>query len=61
MRVARRRSASCTWWKPASPALQPLLKWCGQQGRYRVVEDADLQKASSHHEGVVADVIREEP
>ena len=46
------------------PALQPLLKWCvANKVGYRVVEDADLQKlaASSHHEGVVADVIREEP
>ena len=46
------------------PALQPLLKWCvANKVGYRVVEEADLQKlaASSHHEGVVADVIREEP
>lgn len=42
--------------------LQPLLKWCvAQRIGYRVVEDADLSKlaASSHHEGVVADVSRE--
>ncbi len=46
------------------PQLQPLLKWCvANKVGYRVVEDADLQKlaASSHHEGVVADVVREEP
>lgn len=46
------------------PVLQPLLKWCvAHRVGYRVVEDADLQKlaASSHHEGVVADVLREEP
>ncbi|HZH43247.1 MAG TPA: TrmH family RNA methyltransferase [Lysobacter sp.] len=46
------------------PALQPLLKWCvAQRIGYRVVEDADLQRlaASAHHEGVVADVLREEP
>lgn len=46
------------------PQLQPLLKWCATHRiGYRVVEDGDLQKlaASSHHEGVVADVLREEP
>jgi TrmH RNA methyltransferase len=46
------------------PQLQPLLKWCvSHRVGYRVVEDIDLQKlaASSHHEGVVADVLREEP
>ena len=46
------------------PQLQPLLKWCvAQRIGYRVVEEADLQKlaASTHHEGVVADVLREEP
>ena len=46
------------------PQLQPLLKWCvAHHVGYRVVEDGDLQKlaASSHHEGVVADVLREEP
>jgi TrmH RNA methyltransferase len=46
------------------PQLQPLLKWCAAQRiGYRVVEDADLQKLanSTHHEGVVADVLREEP
>ena len=45
------------------PQLQPLLKWCvANRIGYRVVEEADLQKlaASSHHEGVVADVLREE-
>jgi TrmH RNA methyltransferase len=46
------------------PQLQPLLKWCvAHRVGYRVVEEADLQKlaASAHHEGVVADVLREEP
>jgi TrmH RNA methyltransferase len=46
------------------PDLKPLLQWCvARRVGYRVVEDADLQKlaASSHHEGVVADVLREEP
>jgi TrmH RNA methyltransferase len=46
------------------PQLQPLLKWCvAHHVGYRVVEEGDLQKlaASSHHEGVVADVLREEP
>ena len=44
--------------------LKPLLQWCvAHRVGYRVVEEADLQKlaASSHHEGVVADVLREEP
>ena len=46
------------------PQLQPLLKWCvAQRVGYRVVEEGGLQKlaASAHHEGVVADVRREEP
>ena len=46
------------------PQLQPLLKWCvANRIGYRVVADEDLRKlaASSHHEGVVADVLREEP
>lgn len=46
------------------PQLQPLLKWCvANRVGYRVVEEGDLQKlaASSHHEGLVADVLREEP
>ncbi|WP_345779861.1 TrmH family RNA methyltransferase [Luteimonas galliterrae] len=46
------------------PQLQPLLKWCvAHRIGYRVVDEGDLQKlaASSHHEGVVADVLREEP
>lgn len=45
------------------PALQPLLAWCvAHRVGYRVVEEGDLDKlaASSHHEGVVADVLREE-
>ncbi len=46
------------------PALQPLLAWCvANRVGYRVVEDTDLGKlaSSSHHEGVVADVLRSEP
>lgn len=46
------------------PALQPMLKWCvAHRVGYRVVDELDLHKlaASSHHEGVVADVLREEP
>ena len=46
------------------PQLQPLLKWCvANRVGYRVVDETDLQKlaASSHHEGVVAEVLREEP
>ena len=46
------------------PQLQPLLKWCAAQRiGYRVVEEDDLRKlaASSHHEGVVADVLRKDP
>ncbi|MCW0380489.1 putative tRNA/rRNA methyltransferase YfiF [Xanthomonas sacchari] len=46
------------------PALQPLLKWCvAKRVGYRVVDEADLHKlaASSHHEGVVADVLRVAP
>lgn len=46
------------------PQLQPLLKWCvAHRIGYRVVEEGDLQKlaASAHHEGVVAEVLREEP
>jgi TrmH RNA methyltransferase len=46
------------------PQVQPLLKWCvANRIGYRVVEDTDLQKlaASAHHEGIVADVLREEP
>lgn len=49
---------------PRIPQLQPMLKWCvANRVGYRVVEDADLQKlaASSHHEGIVAEVLREEP
>jgi len=45
------------------PQLQPLLQWCvANRIGYRVVEEGDLQKlaASAHHEGVVADVLREE-
>ena len=50
--------------EPRIPQLQPLLKWCvANRVGYRVVEEDDLRKlaASSHHEGVVADVLREEP
>lgn len=47
------------------PQLQPLLKWCvAHRVGYRVVDDEDeLRKlaASTHHEGVVADVLREAP
>ena len=46
------------------PSLQPLLAWCvANRVGYRVVEEFDLGKlaASSHHEGVVADVLRAEP
>ena len=46
------------------PQLQPLLKWCvANRIGYRVVDEGDLQKlaGSAHHEGVVADVIRDEP
>ena len=45
------------------PQLQPLLKWCvANRVGYRVVDEGDLQKlaASAHHEGVVAEVLREE-
>lgn len=46
------------------PQLQPLLQWCvAQRIGYRVVAEDDLRKlaASSHHEGVVADVLRDVP
>jgi len=46
------------------PALKPLLAWCVKHRvGYRVVEEGDLERlaASSHHEGVVADVLRVEP
>jgi TrmH RNA methyltransferase len=46
------------------PALKPLLAWCVKQRvGYRVVEEGDLDRlaASTHHEGVVADVLRTEP
>ncbi|WP_133479732.1 TrmH family RNA methyltransferase [Cognatilysobacter segetis] len=46
------------------PDLQPLLRWCvANRVGYRVVDAPDLQKlaAGSHHEGVVADVLREAP
>src|SRR5690606_31474658 len=45
-------------------ALRPLLAWCVQNRvGYRVVEAEDLDRlaASSHHEGVVADVLRTAP
>ena len=44
--------------------LKPLLAWCVQHRvGYRVVEEADLERlaGSTHHEGVVADVLRLEP
>ncbi|MFC3128286.1 TrmH family RNA methyltransferase [Coralloluteibacterium stylophorae] len=43
------------------PVLQPLLKWCvAHRIGYRVVETADLDRlaAGTHHEGVVADLLR---
>ncbi len=46
------------------PALKPLLAWCvAQRVGYRVVETGDLDRlaASTHHEGVVADVLRPAP
>ncbi len=47
------------------PQLQPLLKWCAANRiGYRVVDDVDELRrlaASTHHEGVVADVLREAP
>ena len=46
------------------PQLQPMLKWCvSRRVGYRVVGEDDLHKlaASAHHEGVVADVLRETP
>lgn len=46
------------------PDLKLLLKWCvANRVGYRVVAEDDLRKlaASSHHEGVVADVLREAP
>ncbi|MDB6163963.1 MAG: rRNA methyltransferase, partial [Xanthomonadaceae bacterium] len=46
------------------PKVQPLLKWCvTHRIGYRVVDETDLQKlaSSSHHEGIVVDVLREEP
>ncbi|WP_231583370.1 TrmH family RNA methyltransferase [Luteimonas sp. FCS-9] len=46
------------------PQLQPLLKWCAaNRVGYRVVAEDDLRKlaASAHHEGIVADVLRDPP
>lgn len=46
------------------PQLQPMLKWCAaNRVGYRVVGEDDLRKlaASAHHEGIVADVLREAP
>lgn len=47
------------------PTLQPLLKWCvAHRIGYRVVEGVEELRrlsASTHHEGVVADVLREPP
>ena len=47
------------------PQLQPLLKWCvSHRIGYRVVDDEDELRrlaASTHHEGVVADVLRAPP
>lgn len=63
---ARRPEALRKLWlrEDRIPDLQPLLKWCvANRVGYRVVEDEDLRKlaASTHHEGVVADVLRAEP
>lgn len=45
------------------PQLQPMLRWCvAHRVGYRVVEDeGDLRRlaGSEHHEGVVADMLRE--
>ena len=46
------------------PQLQPMLKWCAaHRVGYRVVGEDDLRKlaASTHHEGIVAEVLREAP
>lgn len=46
------------------PALKPLLAWCVRQRvGYRVVDTQDLDRlaGSTHHEGVVADVLRSAP
>lgn len=46
------------------PALKPLLVWCVRQRvGYRVVDTQDLDRlaGSTHHEGVVADVLRSAP
>lgn len=63
---ARRPGAIRKLWLAEAliPRLQPLLKWCvANRVGYRVVEEDDLRRlaASSHHEGVVADVLREPP
>ena len=45
-------------------ALKPVLAWCvANRVGYRVVEEEDLHKlaSSTHHEGVVADVLRRAP
>ncbi|MEA9563973.1 MULTISPECIES: TrmH family RNA methyltransferase [unclassified Xanthomonas] len=46
------------------PQFKALLAWCvTQRIGYRVVEEADLTKlaASTHHEGIVAEVLRVSP
>lgn len=46
------------------PALKALLAWCVKHRiGYRVVADDDLDRlaAGTHHEGVVADVLKQEP
>lgn len=46
------------------PRVQPMLKWCvANRVGYRVVGDGDLNKlaATTHHEGIVADVLKQEP
>ena len=62
---ARRTQALATLYldAPPLPQLQPMLAWCvANRVGYRVVETQDLDKlaASGHHEGVVAEVLREE-
>lgn len=46
------------------PDLKTMLKWCAEHRiGYRIVSEDDLRKlaASTHHEGVVADMLREPP
>lgn len=46
------------------PQLKTMLKWCAaNRVGYRIVSEDDLRKlaASTHHEGIVADMLRESP